>query len=121
MDRDGRRGWRRRACEPSAVARPTRRKHLLFQAALTVGVICAPTVPDEASSAAVRRKMYTARRATIGHFFNHSGHGACGDGTRSCRLHGPVHEDTFEIQNVFFFKIASLVWGRLRLHGFVGS
>jgi hypothetical protein len=49
--------------------------------------------------------MYTTRRATIGHFLHHSGHGACDDGTRSCRLHGPVHEDTFEIQNVLFFKI----------------
>ena len=51
------------------------------------------------------KNMYATRRATIGHFLHHSGHGPCDDGTRSCRLHGPVHEDTFEIQNVFFFKI----------------
>ena len=44
MDRDGRRGWRRRTCAPSTVTRSTRREQLLFQAVLTVGVIGAPTV-----------------------------------------------------------------------------
>ena len=38
MDRDGRRGWRRRTCAPSTVTRSTRREQLLFQAVLTVGV-----------------------------------------------------------------------------------
>lgn len=38
------------------------------------------------------KNMYTTRRATIGHLIHHSGHGACDDGTRSCRLHGPVHK-----------------------------
>ena len=86
---------RRRSCMGEAVRRRVKRRQ--FDAG-----------GDQTSCRRSRdaaKIMYTTRRATIGHFLHHSGHGRCDDGTRSCRLHGPVHENTFEIQNVLFFKI----------------
>ena len=68
---------RRRSCKVEAVRRRVKRRQ--FDAG-----------GDQTSCRRSRdaaKNMYTTRRATIGHFLHHSGHGACDDGTRSGRLH----------------------------------